>query len=92
MLPSLIREETNMKRFITLDDNNKVIIIREGNVQGVNEIESDTGEMGQILQSDGTFITPEPEVIEPTPTVEDRLANIEDTQDLILLKLEGVIA
>lgn len=27
----------------------------------------------------------------PQSTVEDRLTNIEDTQDLILLKLEGVI-
>lgn len=32
-----------------------------------NEIQSDTGEIGQIMQSDGTFITPEP----PTPTLED---------------------
>lgn len=85
-------------RIITLDENEKVIGAKTMNdgydifpgLQ-VGEIISDMGEIGQIMQPDGTFITPEPIPIEPQPTIEDRLTNIEDTQDLILLKIEGVI-
>ena len=80
------------KRFITLNDNNAIIIIREGNVKGENEIESDNGQMGQIMQPDGTFIDTEPEPSEPQKSIEERLEYIEITQDIILLKLEGVIA
>lgn len=78
-------------RFITLDTNNKVTSIRTGNTIVTGEIQSDTGKLDQILQPDGTFITPEVIPVTPTPTVEERLTVIEDTQDLILLKLEGVI-
>ena len=45
-------------RFITLDGTKKVVGIREGPGIVEGEIQSDTGELGQILQSDGTFITP----------------------------------
>ena len=66
--------------------------VLEGYVPQINEIQSDIGEIGQILQADGTFVTPEPpEPPAPVPTIEERLSNIEDTQDLILLKIEGVI-
>ena len=78
-------------RFIRLDSNNVVIATRTGASIVAEELKSDTGELGQILQPDGTFITPTPIPTIPQPTVEDRLTNIEDTQDLILLKLEGVI-
>lgn len=54
-------------RFIRLNEDNKVIAIREGRSIVDGEIESDTGELGQIMQPDGTFITPEPEPIEPVP-------------------------
>ena len=37
------------------------------------------------------FVTPEIIPTIPTLTIEERLTNIEDTQDLILLKIEGVI-
>ena len=78
-------------RFIILDGTNKVIATREGLSIVAGEIQSDTGDLGQIMQPDGTFVTPEPIYVEPQPTIEERLTNIEDTQDLILLKIEGVI-
>jgi len=46
-------------RFITLDGNSKVMAIREAATIVDGEIQSDTGELGQIMQPDGTFITPE---------------------------------
>ena len=85
-----------MTRFITLDTNKKVIGTRQGNVIVEGEDQSELGEIGQTQQLDGSFIddiTPiTPEVIQPTnQEISDRLTNIEDTQDLMLLKLEGVI-
>lgn len=56
-------------RFIKLNENNKIISIREGPSIVEGEIQSDTGELGQIMQPDGTFIddpTPVPQVHEPT--------------------------
>ncbi len=46
-------------RVITLDDNNNVISVKNvGNnyVFGANDIETDLGEIGQIMQMDGTFV------------------------------------
>jgi hypothetical protein len=60
-------------RFICLDENNKVVSIRFGDEIVEGEIQSDTGELGQIMQPDGTFITPEPEPVEPVPTLEDKI-------------------
>lgn len=54
-------------RYITLDANNKVSNIRYAKVIIEDEIQSDIGEIGQIMQIDGTFITPEPEPVESTP-------------------------
>jgi len=81
-----------MGRFIKLDKDNIVISERIGPSIIAGEIESLSGKLGQVLQGDGSFITPEPIPVEPVPTVAERLTNIEDTQDLILLKLDGVIA
>lgn len=51
-------------RFIKLDINKKVISIRTGKTIVEGEIQSDTGDIGQIMQDDGTFVdTP----IEPVP-------------------------
>ncbi|UWG96771.1 hypothetical protein LPY66_18120 [Dehalobacter sp. DCM] len=47
-------------RYIILDSANKVIATREGPSIAEGEIQSDIGELGQVMQSDGTFITPEP--------------------------------
>lgn len=44
-----------MGRYITLS-NNKIVGIRYGSAIVSGEIESETGELGQILQGDGTFI------------------------------------
>lgn len=62
-----------MKRFITLDKDNKVIGIRNGDEIAEGEIESSVGDIGQIMQPDGTFITPEPTTIEPQTTLEDKI-------------------
>jgi len=86
-------------RIITLDSNNKIISIKNvGNsyVLETNDIETNLGEMGQVMQSDGSFLddtTPIiPPIIQPTnQEISDRLTNIEDSQDLMLLKLEAVI-
>lgn len=80
-----------MGRYIIIE-NGIVVAERYGSSPVNGEIESTIGQLGQILQPDGTFADPPPVVVEPTPTIEERLTNIEDTQDLILLKLDGVIA
>lgn len=56
-----------MTRFITVNENNIVVGIRFGKNIVDGEIQSDIGEIGQIMQPDGTFITPEPEPVEPVP-------------------------
>lgn len=58
-------------RFIILDAENKVIAERHGSTIVSGEIQSDTGEIGQIKQEDGTFITPEPTPIEQKPSLEE---------------------
>lgn len=72
-------------RFIRLDANNKVIGIRIGKSIVEGEIQSESGELGQIMQQDGTFITPEPEPTEQHPTLEDKI-------NYIYYKQMGVIA
>ena len=73
-------------RFIRLDENNRVISVRIGAEIVEGEIQSDIGECGQIMQADGTFVTPEP----PKPQ-ETQLDRIETTLDLLLLRQEGII-
>lgn len=57
-------------RFILLDDNKIVIGTREGEFIASGEIESNLGEIGQVMQEDGTFKTPIPieiaQIHEPT--------------------------
>ena len=45
-----------MGRFIVLDSNNKITSVRNGASIVDGEIESDVGEIGQIMQLDGSFI------------------------------------
>lgn len=73
-----------MNRYIKLDSNNKVISIRYGQSIVEGEIQSDIGELGQIRQSDGTFITPEPTSVTPEPTLEDKV-------NYLYYKSKGVI-
>lgn len=73
-------------RFITLDENNKVISIRFGKSIVDGEIQSDTGEIGQVRQPDGTFITPEPELVEPEPALDEIAAQtLLNTEYLVIL-------
>lgn len=81
-----------MGRYVRLDVDGRIISIRIGPSICDGEIETESGEMGDIIQPDGSFITPVPLPIEPILSIEDRLTEIENTQDLILLKLNGVIA
>jgi len=55
-------------RFITLNADNRVFGIRDGDSIVEGEIESETGELGQIMQPDGTFIS-DPTPITPQPYI-----------------------
>ena len=81
-----------MNRYITLNAENKVIGIRWGKSIVEGEIQSETGELGQIYNK-GNFVddtTPEPE---PTPdpamekltAIETRLKAIEEGQEMLRL-------
>ena len=74
-------------RFITLNEQNKVVGVRDGKEIVEGEIESDIGQIGQIMQQDGTFISPEI----TTQIVESQLDRMENTLDVLLLKQEGII-
>ncbi len=57
-------------RVITLDSNKIVISVKtvgDSYVLETNDIATDLGELGQIQQADGSFITPPP----PIPTLQD---------------------
>lgn len=75
-----------MKRFITLKDN-KVISIRNGSKIVPGEIESEKGNLGQLLQSDGSFIDDPIEIaIQAYEIEKDRaIADLNNIQDEILL-------
>lgn len=62
-----------MGRYITINEKNAVTGVRYGYSIVEGEIESEAGELGQIMQEDGTFITPEPEQIDEIPTMEDKV-------------------
>ena len=55
-------------RFITLSSENKVLSIRNGISIVEGEIQSDIGELGQILQPDGTFIDAIPPLEQARPS------------------------
>jgi hypothetical protein len=58
-------------RFIKLDENNIVTSTRVGVEIIEGEIQSDLGECGQIMQTDGTFVWPDSPA--PIPTLEDKV-------------------
>jgi hypothetical protein len=62
-----------MNKYIRIDKNNKVIGIRRGKSITDGEIESKDGEIGDIMQPDKSFITPEKVIAEPQPTQLDRI-------------------
>ncbi|MCO1603654.1 hypothetical protein [Desulfosporosinus nitroreducens] len=73
----------------------RVITIIENKVVGVknvcdayelesNDVVSDLGELGQIQQGDGSFITPEPTHVTIGPTIEERFAEVNANQ-LVLM-------
>lgn len=76
-----------MNRYIRLNSTNKVIGIRYGSEIVEGEIESDIGELGQIMQPDGTFVNPEPEPTKESNPVIERLDLLIQMQ----LEREGII-
>lgn len=71
-------------RFIRLDDENKVVSIRNGKSIVAGEIQSDIGEIGQIMQEDGTFIDTPIEPIEPQATIEEQILAEKQYQTALL--------
>lgn len=71
-------------RYIRLDENNLVVSVRNGPSIVEGEIESDIGDLGQIRQPDGTFITPEPSSAELQPSMDE-------IQTQILLNTEYLV-
>ncbi|MFG3611007.1 hypothetical protein [Rummeliibacillus stabekisii] len=47
--------------------------VTDGYLLEEGEIESETGELGQLQMEDGTFIDPEPIQITPEVTLEDKI-------------------
>jgi hypothetical protein len=72
-----------MKRFITLNENNTIVGIRTGISIVEGEIESVFGEIGQIMQLDGTFINPTIEPVVVKPTLEEQMIQLQ--QDNLIL-------
>lgn len=60
-------------RFIKLNEDKKIISIRHGKLIVEGEIQSDVGELGQIMQEDGTFIDAPDEPIEQQATIEEQI-------------------
>lgn len=76
-----------MNRYIILDETNKVVSIRFGKSIVEGEIESVSGELGQIREASGIFITPEIVLVsQPNEPTNSELAQmISDLQaDLII--------
>jgi len=72
-----------MGRYITIRDNT-VIGVRIGSVIVTGEIENNVATIGDVLQPDGTFITPEPIPVILTPTLEEQMAILQ-SDNLILM-------
>lgn len=79
-----------MKRFIRIDEEGKIYSIRYGKNKVADEIESNEGEMGYIMQEDGTFVAPEIEQETPAPTFEEKVTNALESINVRLAKIEGV--
>jgi hypothetical protein len=80
-------------RFITLDVNNTVTSIRDADKIVSGEIQSEVGELGQIMKSDGSFITPAREVVivETTEQKIERLEQQVQQDNLILFDVLATI-
>ena len=75
-----------LNRYIALNgNNNRVIAIRYGSSIVDGEIASDIGEIGQIMQSDGTFIN------DSAPQPEPPISELEAKINYIYLKQRGLI-
>lgn len=72
-------------RFVKLNQFNIVEEIREGAYAEMGEIESETGQIGQRMLEDGTFVDVPIEPIETTPT------ELELIQAQILLNTEMLL-
>lgn len=70
-------------RLILVDENGIVIGIRNGSTIGDGEIASEIGELGQIMQDDGSFIDI-PIDTSPMPTLEEQIQLLQD-QNLIFM-------
>jgi hypothetical protein len=70
-------------RFIRLDSNKKIYSIRFGSSIVEGEIESSSGELGQILKEDGTFFTPNPEPSIEQPSLDEKMSQLQ--QDNLIL-------
>jgi len=68
-------------KVITLDSNKKIISVKnvgDAYVLGIGDLVSDLGEMGQIQQVDGSFITPMPPAPSLLDTQTSKIAQIQD--------------
>jgi len=79
-----------MNRYIKLDSNNKVIAVRYGPSIVEGEIQSDTGEIGQIMQPDGTFIDDPTPLPPPQPTIEEQIY-AENLYQTALLEIQQML-
>ncbi|WEG18479.1 hypothetical protein PQ478_08350 [Alkalihalophilus pseudofirmus] len=64
-------------RLIKMNSKNEVISLRYGSSIVGGEIESETGEIGQIRLGDGTFINPEPKTVKYQETLEEKIERLE---------------
>lgn len=74
-------------RIITLNENNKIVGVKkvgDNCILSFNDLISEVGEMGQIMQPDGTFIDAPTEPQPNTPSIEERVSAIEDTLLMII--------
>jgi len=79
-----------MQRFISIDKKNIIVGIRYGKALAKGEIESKTGELGQIMQDNGTFIDSEPVLIEPQPSIEKEIL-FETKYQTMLLEMNTLL-
>lgn len=64
-----------------------IVSVRHGSSILENEIQNDTGDLGQVMQDDGTFITPSINPTEPHETIEQKIERLEKqvSQDNLVL-------
>lgn len=77
-------------RFIRLNENNEVINVRIAKEIVDGEIKSDTGELGQIMRSDGTFVTQDNLEIAPQITLEQRVEQLQQDNLILMDALASV--